>query len=99
MFSLDRKRISESSAIYDVTINVVKTTRVNEIFDLPPSFQKFIRYAKERILKFRGADKQYLQLYLKEIEFRYNNWRVNVFNRLGIVISKNFQVWLDMTCV
>ena len=33
----------------------------------------FWSYAKERIMKFHGVSKEKFPLYLKEMEFRYNN--------------------------
>lgn len=33
----------------------------------------FWSYAKERLIKFHGVSKEYFPLYLKEMEFRYNN--------------------------
>lgn len=87
---LDRKRISDSSTVFDVGIKVIKTPQVKQIFDLPFNFQKFIRFTKERLLKFRGTDRRYMKLYLKEIEFRYNYSRVDIFDRLEVEISKNF---------
>jgi transposase-like protein len=87
---LDRKRVSDSSAVLDVGIKVIKTPRVKQIFDLPSGFQKFVRFTKERLLKFRGTDRRFLELYLKEIEFRYLYSRVDVFDRLGVEITKNF---------
>ena len=40
----------------------------------------FWSYAKERIIKFHGVSKEKFPLYLKEMEFRYNNRHHNVFN-------------------
>jgi len=96
---LKRKRISNSAAVLDVSSQIIKTTHTKEISRLPPTFQKFIRFTRENLFKFRGTDRRYLKLYLREIEFRFNNSRVDVFDCLGIEIAKNFQGWLDKTCV
>jgi transposase len=40
----------------------------------------FWSYAKERIIKFHGVSKEKFPLYLKEMEFRYNNRHHNLFN-------------------
>lgn len=42
----------------------------------------FWSYAKERIIKFHGVSKEKFPLYLKEMEFRYNNRHHNLFNIL-----------------
>lgn len=40
----------------------------------------FWSYAKERIIKFHGVSKEKFPLYLKEMEFRYNNRHHSLFN-------------------
>lgn len=90
LLNLERNRITNSAVILDATIRLLKTTNTKSIFDLPPVFQRFTRYLKEKLFKFRGTDRYYLQLYLKEIEFRFNNQKVDIFDCLGEVISKNF---------
>jgi len=42
----------------------------------------FWSYAKERLIKFHGVSKEHFPLYLKEMEFRYNNRHNNIFNLL-----------------
>lgn len=42
----------------------------------------FWSYAKERIMKFHGVSKQKFPLYLKEMEFRYNNRNKDIFTLL-----------------
>ncbi|HUK99300.1 MAG TPA: IS1595 family transposase [Nitrospirota bacterium] len=39
----------------------------------------FWSYAKERLIKFHGVSKQKFPLYLKEMEFRYNNRQQDIF--------------------
>jgi len=43
----------------------------------------FWSYAKERLAKFHGVSKEYFPLYLKEMEFRFNNRDKNIFNLLA----------------
>jgi len=43
----------------------------------------FWSYAKERLAKFHGVSKEKFPLYLKEMEFRYNNRRDSIFNMLA----------------
>ena len=50
----------------------------------------FWRFAKPRLLNFKGTDIKTLLLYLKEIEHRFNHSKVDVFDFLGVEISKNF---------
>ena len=40
----------------------------------------FWSYAKQRLIKFHGVSKEKFPLYLKEMEFRYNNRNNNLFN-------------------
>ena len=40
-------------------------------------------YAKERLIKFHGVSKNYFPFYLKEMEFRYNHRRDNLFELLA----------------
>jgi transposase len=42
----------------------------------------FWSYAKERIIKFHGVSKEKFPLYLKEMEFRYNNRHRGIFDLL-----------------
>jgi transposase len=42
----------------------------------------FWSYAKERLIKHHGVSKQKFPLYLKEMEFRYNNRHRNIFTSL-----------------
>jgi transposase len=43
----------------------------------------FWSYAKERLIKFHGISKEKFPLYLKEMEFRYNNRDKGLFNLLA----------------
>jgi len=43
----------------------------------------FWSYAKQRLIKFHGVSKQKFPLYLKEMEFRYNNRRQDLFELLA----------------
>jgi len=42
----------------------------------------FWAYAKERLIKFHGVSKDYFPLYLKEMKFRYNYRKDNIFEIL-----------------
>ena len=40
----------------------------------------FWSYAKERLIKHHGVSKEKFPLYLKEMEFRYNNRNIEIFH-------------------
>ena len=40
----------------------------------------FWSFAKERLLKYHGVSKSYFHLYLKEMEFRYNYRKENIYH-------------------
>ena len=42
----------------------------------------FWSYAKERLIKHHGVSKEKFPLYLKEMEFRYNNRNTTIFTQL-----------------
>ncbi|RMG23858.1 MAG: hypothetical protein D6732_24365 [Methanobacteriota archaeon] len=42
----------------------------------------FWSFAKERLLKYHGVSKAYFHLYLKEMEFRYNCRKENLYHKL-----------------
>ena len=46
----------------------------------------FWSYAKERLIKYHGVSKEKFPLYLKEMEFRYNNKSKPIFNSLAQLI-------------
>jgi len=51
----------------------------------------FWSYAKERLIKFHGISKEKFPLYIKEMEFRYNNRDKNIFNLLDKKITNFVQ--------
>jgi len=52
---------------------------------MPIELSYFWRFAKEKLQSYRGTKTKYLYLYLKEIEFRYNNRDENIFE---LIIAK-----------
>lgn len=48
----------------------------------------FWSYAKTWLYHYRGVPKQYFHLYLKEIEFRFNNRDKNIFHMLTNILVK-----------
>lgn len=61
------KRIDHGAGEY-VAYNKVNNEKVHI-----NGMEGFWGYAKERLLKYHGVSRKYLHLYIKEIEFRYNN--------------------------
>ena len=51
----------------------------------------FWSYAKERLIKFHGISKEKFPLYLKEMEFRYNNRNKNIFNLMAQYLTNFVQ--------
>ncbi len=47
----------------------------------------FWSYAKERLLKYHGLSAQWFPLYLKELEFRYNHRKEDLFEKLLEVLK------------
>lgn len=47
------------------------------------TLEGFWAFAKERLIKFHGVSKTYFPLYLKEMEFRYNHRREDIFELLA----------------
>lgn len=66
------------------------------------SAQFFYNYAKTKLIKFYGIRPQYAYLYLKELEFRFNNQDKNISSLIWKVVSqpdtkrKRSEVGLDM---
>lgn len=87
---LDRSKITNSAVIFETSIIILSTMTTKHLFKQPPTFQTFLRFVKERLFKFRGRDQKYLYQYLMEIEFRFNNAKVDIYDLLGSLISKNF---------
>jgi transposase len=52
------------------------------------SAQFFYNYAKTKLIKFYGIRPQYAYLYLKELEFRFNNQDKNVSSLIWKVVSQ-----------
>lgn len=50
----------------------------------------FWSYAKQRLLRYHGISKELFGLYLKELEFRYNNRQSNLFDKIIENIGKQW---------
>ena len=51
----------------------------------------FWSYAKERLIKFHGISRAKFPLYIKEMEFRYNNRHKNIFNLMAEYLTNFVQ--------
>lgn len=49
----------------------------------------FWSYAKAWLYNYRGVYKEYFHIYLKEIEFRFNNRHINVFPIMSKMLVKS----------
>jgi transposase len=80
LFQIKRTRIPNSYASYDLTynrkINIIKLGKGMGYFS---ELDRFWRFAKEFLIKFRGTTYKGLYALLKEIEFRYNQKDSDIF--------------------
>ncbi len=89
--SIRRSRVGKSSSIYEFEFPKLRKNHNvigNKNFS---SLGIFWRFAKPRLLNFKGTDLKTLLLYLKEIEFRFNHSKLDVFDSLCFEISQKFK--------
>ncbi|MGB1206548.1 MAG: hypothetical protein ACPG5B_12925 [Chitinophagales bacterium] len=67
---------------------VVVESEEEQQVDVPETVRRFYLYAKEKLTKFYGVKPQYTYLYLKELEFRFNNQDQNISSLCWKVISQ-----------
>jgi transposase len=92
-FTLTRTRVPNSNATYLFNYQRIKHLLHNDKLEKFPTLaDQFFRFTREKLLKFRGTKHAYLYLYLKEIEFRYNNKEENIFDKIVEKIA-NFEGW------
>jgi len=92
-FEYNRTRIPNSSASYDLSYNRLRNfIRVGKGVGYFSNLDRFWRFAKESLLKFRGTEDKSFLLYLKEIEFRYNNSGSDLFDLIIAKIAQNQRV-------
>lgn len=92
-FTLTRTRVPKSNATYLFNYSRIKYLLHNdELEKFPTAADHFFRFARERLLKYRGTKQAYLYLYLKEIEFRYNKREENIFEKIVEKIA-DFDGW------
>jgi len=94
-FLLVRTRVPSKEVSFLFDYKRIKRLMYNDkLENFPVDADHFFRFAKMKLLKYRGTKLKYLLLYLKEIEFRYNNKNENLFN---MIIAKLacFEGWSD----
>jgi hypothetical protein len=80
LFQIKRTRIPNSYASYDLTYNrVINITKKGKEAFYFSETERFWRFAKEFLIKFRGTTYKGLYALLKEIEFRYNQKDGDIF--------------------
>jgi transposase len=88
-----RKRIQDSASIYQFSLKQLKKYfKYFNVDEQPKDLSIFWRFAKERLLKYRGTDNLYLILFLKEIEFRFNTKSEDLYAELIEKIAQNQRV-------
>ena len=93
LFTVNRSRIPNGEASYTFQLDQINVNNIEKgINDLPIQLKYFWQFTKERINKYRGTTLYYLYLYLKEIEFRYNNKDKILYNEIVSKIAK-FKGW------
>lgn len=87
-FKLLRTRAPNSNATYYFDYKRIKRLIHNDKLEkFPTEADHFFRYVREVLLKYRGTKLEFLYLYLKEIEFRYNNKGENLFDKIAAKIA------------
>ena len=77
-----------TTASSDASANQMEAEREEEKIAVPETVRRFYLYAKEKLTKFYGVKPQYTYLYLKELEFRFNNQDQNISSLCWKVISQ-----------
>ena len=89
VINIERKRIQNAEAYYEFEFKQLSKLINKNKTD--PLLLKFIRFARKRLYTYRGTAKKSLLLKLKEIEFRFNNLKVGIYDCLGKKISQNLK--------
>ncbi len=86
LFKLKRTRNPSKEVSYSFHYSRLKPEEIEKrLHNFPVEQNHFWRYAKKRLMYYRGTKLNYLYLYLKEIVFRYNNKDENIFD---VIIAK-----------
>lgn len=89
VINIERKRIQNAEAYFEFEFKQLSHLINKDETD--PILLKFIRFARKRLYTYRGTAKKSLLFKLKEIEFRFNNMKVDIYDCLGKKISQNLK--------
>lgn len=81
-FRAVHSRIPNGKATYQISYKNFLNIKTKKDYKYPTCVERFWIFAKEKLLRYRGSDQKYLYLYLKEIEFRYNNRSECLFDKI-----------------
>lgn len=88
LFTVKRTRVPNKEALFKFYHNSISARKIdNKLNDMPTIQNHFWRYANHKLRNFRGTKLKSLYLFLKEIEFRYNN-QSDLFNQLTKKIAE-----------
>ena len=87
VINIERRRIQNAEAYFEFEFKQLSQLIDNAEPD--PLLLKFIRFTRKRLYNYRGTAKKSFLLKLKEIEFRFNNSKVDIYDCLGKKISQN----------
>ncbi len=57
------------------------------------TIESFLTYAKEKLTKFYGVKEEYAYLYLKELEFRFNNRNKDLAQLIWRILPHHSNIW------
>ncbi|MDA3861734.1 MAG: hypothetical protein PF445_10950 [Melioribacteraceae bacterium] len=82
LFTVVRSRVPNKEATFNFEYFKIKSRPIKRRLNMLPVDQSlFWRFANSRLQKYRGTKVNNLYLFLKEVEFRYNN-QSNLYNQL-----------------
>jgi len=89
LFNMKRTRVPNKETVYYFDYTNLKPSKIEKCINQMPIEQSYFwRYAREQLQSYRGTKSKYLYMYLKEIEFRYNNRYDNLFDKIIAKIAR-----------
>jgi transposase len=82
VFYTDKFRSYKSLKFFGKHLTIDHTTRFKRGKNHINGLEGFWSYAKERFLKYHGVNKEHFYYYLKEMQFRYNYRKENIYQFL-----------------
>ncbi len=90
VIKMKRHFLQQTSAYYNIELSNINRLHSVKINRQSLILHAFLRFTKKRLYDFKGTGKKNLLLRFKEIEFRFNNSGVDVFDSLGRGILNKF---------